>query len=164
MGSSQASSETDEVTQHRVYGALGVVESFFASRRPLNETSLASSTHIGPATKPITLNTTYTKTWGALWLVHMHPPTRLVSTLSIHYNLLKLLMMHPNRPALEKPSVAASKDSHQNVPPSITIWELVDSGDGNGSVSDLQTGFDARSLFFINFCNVRGLDSNFHFV
>ena len=68
-------------------------------------------------------------------------------------------MMILNGPASEKP-VAASKIYHQNALPSIAAWELSDSGDGDGSVSDLPTSSGAR--FF--FCNVRGLDYNFHFV
>jgi exonuclease III len=60
--------------------------------------------------------------------------------------------------------VAASKSSHHYAVPSVTTWELADSGDSNGSVVDLPTCSGARSSFFINFCNVRGLDSNFLFV
>ena len=72
-------------------------------------------------------------------------------------------MMILNGPASEKP-VAASKICHPNALSSITAWELADSGNGDGSVSGLSTSSGAQSFFFINFCNVRVLDSNFHFV
>src|ERR1044072_281718 len=67
--------------------------------------------------------------------------------------------------ASEKPRGAASKNCPSSTPSPITTWELVASGDGAGATTTRPPACpDARSIFFINFCNIRGLHSNFHFV
>src|ERR1044072_6527473 len=67
--------------------------------------------------------------------------------------------------ASEKPRGAASKYSPSSTPSPITTWELVASDNGVGATrTQLPACPDARSIFFINFCNIRGLHSNFHFV
>src|ERR1700755_2185976 len=67
--------------------------------------------------------------------------------------------------ASEKPRGAASKNSPSCTPSPITTWELVASGDGAGATTTRPPACpDARSIFFINFCIRRCLNSNFHFV
>src|ERR1700755_3132328 len=67
--------------------------------------------------------------------------------------------------ASEKPRGAASKNSPSSTPSPITTWELVTSGDGAGATTTRPPACpDARSVFFIYFCNISGLHSNFHFV
>src|ERR1044072_8788932 len=67
--------------------------------------------------------------------------------------------------ASEKPRGAAPKNSPSSTPSPITTWKLVSSGDGSGATkTHLPACPDPRSIFFINFCNIRGLHSNFHFV
>src|SRR6201990_994325 len=67
--------------------------------------------------------------------------------------------------ASEKPRGAASKNSPSSTTSPVTTWELVASGDGVGTTTTQPPAFpDARSFFFINFCNIRGFHSNFHFV
>src|ERR1044072_9049611 len=67
--------------------------------------------------------------------------------------------------ASENPRGADSKYSPSSTPSPITTWELVASGDGVGAtMTSMPACPGARSSFFINFCNIRGLFSNFHFV
>src|ERR1044072_4935224 len=67
--------------------------------------------------------------------------------------------------ASEKPLGVASKNSPSSTSSPITTWELVASGDGVGATMTQPPACpDARSNFFINFCNNRGVYSNFHFV
>src|SRR6201990_1566299 len=74
-------------------------------------------------------------------------------------------MMASIKVASEKPRGAASKYSSPSTPSPITTWELVASGDGVGATkTQVPACPDAWSIFFINFCNIRGLHSNFHFV
>src|ERR1700755_1425694 len=74
-------------------------------------------------------------------------------------------MMTSIKVASEKPRGAASKYSPSSTPSPITTWELVASVDGVGATrTQLPACPDARSIFFINFCNIRCLHSNFHFV
>src|SRR6201990_1813685 len=74
-------------------------------------------------------------------------------------------MMTSIKVASEKPRGAAYKYSPSSTPSPNTTWELVASGDGVGATkTQLLACPDARSIFFINFCNIRGLHSNFHFV
>src|SRR6201990_337336 len=74
-------------------------------------------------------------------------------------------MMASSKVALEKPRWEACKYSPSSTPSPITTWELVASGDGVGvTKAQLPACTDARSVFLINFCNIRGHHSNFHFV
>src|SRR6201990_384254 len=74
-------------------------------------------------------------------------------------------MMTSIKVASEKPRGAAYKYSPSSTPSPITTWELVASVDGVGATrTQLPACPDARSIFFINFCNIRCLHSNFHFV
>ena len=74
-------------------------------------------------------------------------------------------MMASTKVASEKPRGVASKYSPSSIPFPITTWELVASGDGVGATkTQLLACPDARSILLINFCNIRGLHSNFHFV
>src|ERR1044072_4786139 len=67
--------------------------------------------------------------------------------------------------ASENPRGADSKYSPSSTPSPITTWELVASGDGVGAtMTSMPACPGARSSFFISFCNIRGLFSNFHFV
>ena len=67
--------------------------------------------------------------------------------------------------ASENPRGADSKYSPSSTPSPITTWELVASGDGVGAtMTSMPACPGARSSFFINFCNIRGLFSNLHFV
>ncbi|KAL7640592.1 UNVERIFIED_CONTAM: hypothetical protein RMT77_008867 [Armadillidium vulgare] len=67
--------------------------------------------------------------------------------------------------ASKKPRGAAFKYSLSSTPSPITTWELVETGDGVCATrTQLKDCPDARSIFFINICNIRGLHSNFHFV
>ncbi|KAL7640504.1 UNVERIFIED_CONTAM: hypothetical protein RMT77_008779 [Armadillidium vulgare] len=60
---------------------------------------------------------------------------------------------------------AASKECPSSTPSPITTWELVASGDRVGATkTSTPTCPGARSSFFINFCNIRGLFTNFPFV
>src|ERR1700755_743886 len=73
--------------------------------------------------------------------------------------------MASNSVATEKPRGAASKNSPSFAPSPLTTWELVASGDGAGATTTRPPAYpDARSIFFINFCNTRSLHSNLHFV
>src|ERR1700755_518715 len=66
--------------------------------------------------------------------------------------------------ASENTRGADSKYSLSSTPSHITTWELVASGDGVGATkTSTPTCPGARSSFFINFCNIRGLFTNFHF-
>ncbi|KAL7641293.1 UNVERIFIED_CONTAM: hypothetical protein RMT77_008431 [Armadillidium vulgare] len=67
--------------------------------------------------------------------------------------------------ASENPRGADSKYSPSSTPSPITTWELVASGDGVGAtMTSMPACPGARSSFFINFCNIRGLFPNLHFV
>ncbi|KAL7632739.1 UNVERIFIED_CONTAM: hypothetical protein RMT77_016940 [Armadillidium vulgare] len=73
--------------------------------------------------------------------------------------------MAKRKSASENPRGADSKHSPSSTPSPITTWELVASGDGVGATkTSMPACPDARSSFFINFCNIRGLFTNFHFV
>src|SRR6201990_1011455 len=73
--------------------------------------------------------------------------------------------MAKHRTASEMLQRAASKECPSSTPSPITTWELVASGDGVGATkTSMTTCPGARSSFFINFCNIRGLFTNFHFV
>src|SRR6201990_1426509 len=67
--------------------------------------------------------------------------------------------------ASENPRGADSKYSPSSNPSPITTWELVASGDGVGATkTSMPACPGARSSFFINFYNIRGLFTNFPFV
>ena len=66
--------------------------------------------------------------------------------------------------ASEIPEGAGSKHSPSSTTPPITTCELTTSGDGAGVASDLPACCDSRSVFLLNFCNIRGLRSNFNSV
>src|ERR1044072_4111202 len=73
--------------------------------------------------------------------------------------------MASNLVALQNPRGVDPKDSPSSTSTPITTWELVASGDGVGATRNLQPAVhDARSIFFINFCNIHGLHYNFHFL
>ncbi|KAL7646845.1 UNVERIFIED_CONTAM: hypothetical protein RMT77_002101 [Armadillidium vulgare] len=73
--------------------------------------------------------------------------------------------MAKRKSASENPRGADSKHSPSSTPFPITTWELMTSGDGVGATkTSMPACPDARSSFFINFCNIRGLFTNFHFV
>src|ERR1700755_2927481 len=73
--------------------------------------------------------------------------------------------MAKRKSASENPRGADSKHSPSSTPSPITTWELVASGDGFGATkTSMPTCPGAWSSFFINFCNIRGLFTNFHFV
>ncbi|KAL7629919.1 UNVERIFIED_CONTAM: hypothetical protein RMT77_019962 [Armadillidium vulgare] len=73
--------------------------------------------------------------------------------------------MAKRKSASENPRRADSKHRPSSTPSPITTWELVASGDGVGATKTSMLACpDARSSFFINFCNIRGLFTNFHFV
>ena len=73
--------------------------------------------------------------------------------------------MAKHKSVSENPRGVDSKYSPSSTPYPITTWELVASGDGIGATKTLlPTCPGARSSFFINFCNIRGLLSNLHFV
>jgi hypothetical protein len=55
---------------------------------------------------------------------------------------------------------ARSKQRPASIVPPVTTSELTASGDGIGAVIDPPTCPGIRSSFFINFCNIRGLQSN----
>ena len=67
--------------------------------------------------------------------------------------------------ASENPRGADSKYSPSSTPSPITTWELVASGDGVGAtMTSMPACPGALSSFFINFCNICSLHSNFYFV
>ncbi|KAL7634069.1 UNVERIFIED_CONTAM: hypothetical protein RMT77_015397 [Armadillidium vulgare] len=73
--------------------------------------------------------------------------------------------MAKHKSASENPRGADSKHSPSSTPSPITTWELVASGDGVGATKTSMSACpDARSSFFINFCNICDLFTNFHFV
>src|SRR6201990_2578954 len=73
--------------------------------------------------------------------------------------------MVKHRTALEMLQGVAFKECPSSTPSPITTWELVAYGDGVGATKiSTPTCLGARSSFFINFCNIRGLFTNFHFV
>src|ERR1700755_681040 len=73
--------------------------------------------------------------------------------------------MAKHRTASEMLRGVASKECPSSTPSPITPWELVASGDGVGATkTSTPTCPGARSFFFINFCNIRGLFTNLHFV
>ena len=60
---------------------------------------------------------------------------------------------------------AASKECPSTTPHPIITWELAASDDGDGAAMTRRPACPgARSSFFINFCNIRGLFTNFPFV
>ncbi|KAL7636546.1 UNVERIFIED_CONTAM: hypothetical protein RMT77_013321 [Armadillidium vulgare] len=60
---------------------------------------------------------------------------------------------------------AASKECPSSTPHPLITWELADSDDGDGAAMTRRPACPgARSSFFINFCNIRGLFTNFPFV
>src|ERR1044072_630257 len=78
---------------------------------------------------------------------------------------IKLIKMAKHKSASENPRGADSKHSPSSTPSPIITWELVASGDGVGATkTSTLTCPGARSPFFINFCNIRGLFTNFPFV
>src|ERR1700755_643843 len=92
-----------------------------------------------------------------------HVPTNLQAlTLTLP---IKLIKMAKRKSASENSRGADSKHSPSSTPSPITTWELVASGDGVGATkTSMPACPDARSSFFINFCNIRGLFTNFPFV
>jgi hypothetical protein len=63
--------------------------------------------------------------------------------------------------ASEMPGVAASKDCPRPAPPPSITWDLATPDAGVGVASDPPTCPDTRPSFLIDFCNIRGLSSNF---
>src|ERR1700755_3608180 len=73
--------------------------------------------------------------------------------------------MAKHKSALDNTRAANSKYNSSFTPSPITTWELVASGDGVGATKTLLPICPgARFSFFINFCNIRSLLSNLHFV
>ena len=82
-----------------------------------------------------------------------------------YITFIKQIKMAKPTAASEMLRGAASKECPSSTPHPIITWELAASDDGDGAAMTRRPACPgARSSFFINFCNIRGLFTNFPFV